>query len=240
MFLLENVKGIVSHNKGDTLNTIITSLIELGYNVHWKIISSLDFGLAQKRERWYCVGFLDNYDFTFPNPFRLKTPAIKDILEEVPTSQNLGLKNYELEMINYHFNSKEIRVKHDSSHCNPNSKKGRHGVYSFLKPDGSLRFHVGDPSKTQIQEMYYSSIETYSCTIIANRSPKLWDLKRKLSVRECARLQGFPDWYKFPCSDTQSFKQIGNSVSVPVVSEILKSMIRVEKEKRKNLTLFEV
>lgn len=240
MFLLENVKGIVSHNKGDTLNTIVDSLDKLGYKVHWKVISSLDFGLPQKRERWYCVGFLNDYDYNFPSPKISKTPIIKDILEDTPTSLNLSLKDYELDMINYHFSSEEIRVKHDGSHYNPNSKKGKHGVYSFLKPDGSLRFHVGDRSKTQIQEMYYSSIKTYSCTIIANRSPKLWDLKRKLSVRECARLQGFPDWYEFPCSDSQSFKQLGNSVSIPVISEILRSMITTEKKKVKNLTLFNV
>ena len=128
-------------------------------------------------------------------------------------------------MINNHFNSNEVRVKHDNSRFSKDSKKGKHGVYSFLKPDGSLRFHIGDKSKTQIQEMYYSSVNTYSSTIIANRSPKLWDIKRKLSVRECARLQGFPEYFKFPCSDTQSYKQLGNSVSVPVVHDLIKSML---------------
>lgn len=225
MFLLENVKGLVSHNKGDTLKVILKALSSLDYDVHWKVISSLNFGLPQKRERWYCVGFNKKVNYEFPKIKLNDTPKIKDVLEKTPSSINLKLKDHEIHMINNHFNSNEVRVKHDNSRFSKDSKKGKHGVYSFLKPDGSLRFHIGDKSKTQIQEMYYSSVNTYSSTIIANRSPKLWDIKRKLSVRECARLQGFPEYFKFPCSDTQSYKQLGNSVSVPVVQELIKSML---------------
>lgn len=57
MIFLENVKGLVSHQKGDTLKAILNNLKQLGYDTHWKVLSSLDFGLPQKRERWYCVAF---------------------------------------------------------------------------------------------------------------------------------------------------------------------------------------
>ena len=61
---------------------------------------------------------------------------------------------------------------------------------------------------------------TNASTIIANRTPKLWDIERKLSIRESARLQGFPDNFRVPVSDAQGYKQFGNSVSVPVLEEI--------------------
>lgn len=99
-------------------------------------------------------------------------------------------------------------------------------MYSFQKPDGSLRFHVGDPSKTQIQEAFYSCLDTYASTIIANRTPKLWDIRRKLSVLESKRLQGFPDDFIFPVSDAQAYKQLGNSVSVPIIRMIMENMIK--------------
>ena len=69
-----------------------------------------------------------------------------------------------------------------------------------------------------------SDISSYASTIIANRTPKLWDIERKLSVREAARLQGFPDEFKIPVSNAQAYKQFGNSVSVPVLIEIVKQI----------------
>jgi DNA (cytosine-5)-methyltransferase 1 len=99
-------------------------------------------------------------------------------------------------------------------------------VYSFQKADGSLRFHVGDPAKTQIQEAFYSCLDSYASTIIANRTPKLWDIERKLSIRESARLQGFPDDFIIPVSDAQGYKQFGNSVSVPVLTEIARNLTK--------------
>ncbi|WP_179319971.1 DNA (cytosine-5-)-methyltransferase [Winogradskyella helgolandensis] len=224
MFLLENVKGLKSHNGGETLKVIENSLIDLGYDIHWKILNSHDFGVPQKRERWYCVGFDKTIDFKFPVGNK-KGSTLREIIDVNINDESLNITDFELERIKYHFNNaEEIRVKHDSSKYNPNTKKGKHGVFSFQKPDGSLRFHVGDRSKTQIQEAFYSCLDTYACTIIANRVPKLWDIGRKLSVKEAARIQGFPDDFKFPVSNAQAYKQLGNAVVVTVVQEILKTM----------------
>lgn len=89
-----------------------------------------------------------------------------------------------------------------------------------------MRFHVGDFAKTQIQEAFYASLNTYSPTIIANRVPKLWDIGRKLSVLESLRLQGFDDDFKFNVSNAQAYKQLGNSVTVPVIQAILKIFLK--------------
>lgn len=226
IFLLENVKGLKSHDGGKTLTIIEKSLTELGYNIHWSVLNSYDFGLPQYRERWYCVGFKDKVDFKFPvgNKRGVKLRSIID-----PHSNNdprLRLSEFETERINYHFKSTLKRVQHDNSKYQLKTKKGRHGVFSFQKPDGALRFHIGDGAKTQIQEAFYTCCETYAPTIIANRVPKLWDLNRKLSVLEAQRLQGFPDNFRFSVSDNQAYKQLGNSVAIPVLKAIFDEMVK--------------
>lgn len=220
-FFLENVKGIVSHENGKTIETIRSILTdELGYDIHEQVLCSLDFGLPQKRERWYCVGFKKKTDFEFPKGTK-PGATLRNIIDLDNDDPSLKLPQFELDRIKYHFeHSSEVRVQHDNSKYAPNTKKGKYGIYSFQKPDGSLRFHVGDRAKTQIQEAFYSCLDSYASTIIANRTPKLWDIERKLSIRESARLQGFPDDFKVPVSDAQGYKQFGNSVSVPVLEEI--------------------
>lgn len=230
MFFLENVKGLVSHKGGKTVSIILDILEnELGYHVFSTVLSSLDFGLPQKRERWYCVGFRNDLqvDFSFPKPLAKKA-VLRDIVDIDNNDPSLRLTQFELNRIKYHFEhaGKETRVKHDNSKYKPNTKKGKYGIYSFQKQDGSLRFHVGDRAKTQIQEAFYSCLDTYASTIIANRTPKLWDLGRKLSVRESLRLQGFPESFVFPVSNAQAFKQLGNSVSIPVLKAIAKQMLK--------------
>lgn len=232
MFFLENVKGLVSHNKGKTLRVILENLKELGYDVHWKVLSSLDFGVPQKRERWYCVGFDKKVDFEFPKPLE-KTPTLRDIVDTNDNNPSLKLTKFEMDRIKYHFAhcKEQERVQHDNSKYAPNTKKGKYGIFSYQKPDGSLRFHVGDVAKTQIQEAFYACLDTYAPTIIAGRTPKMWDLGRKLSVLEAKRLQGFPDDYVFTVSDNQAYKQLGNSVSVPVIEAIVRNMIEAYNKK---------
>lgn len=235
MVFLENVKGLVSHKNGETLATVIDNLKKLGYYPHWQVLSSLDYGLPQKRERWYCVAFRENVPFEFPKPLG-GHPTLRDIVDLDDHSPQLAISKFELDRIDYHFDHcKETeRVQHSNAKYAPNTKKGKYGVFSFQKPDGSLRFHVGDPAKTQIQEAFYSCLDTYASTIIANRTPKLWDIRRKLSVLEAKRLQGFPDDFIMPVSDAQAYKQLGNSVSVPIIKLIMKNMIDTyEKEIKK-------
>lgn len=226
MLFLENVKGLVSHKEGRTLKTIEDNLKKLGYYPHWKVLSSLDFGLPQKRERWYCVAFREDIPFEFPKPLG-GNPILRDIIDLSDDNPKLRLSDFELQRIDYHFAHchEQERVQHSNEKYKPNTKKGKYGVFSFQKSDGSLRFHVGDAAKTQIQEAFYSCLDTYASTIIANRTPKLWDIRRKLSVLESKRLQGFPDDFIIPVSDAQAYKQLGNSVSVPIIKMIMNNMI---------------
>ena len=200
---------------------------ELGYDVHWNVLSSLDYGLPQKRERWYCVGFDRPTAFCWPDKVK-GNPTLRDIIDLSDDNKSLKLTKFEMDRIEYHFAhcKQQERVQHDNSKYKPNTKKGRYGIFSFQKPDGSLRFHVGDVAKTQIQEAFYACLDTYAPTIIAGRTPKLWDIGRKLSILEAKRLQGFPDDFVMPVSDVQAYKQLGNSVSVPIIKKIMRNMIK--------------
>ena len=225
MFLLENVKGLKSHKQGETMNTIIDVLENLGYTVYWTILNSHDFGVPQERQRWYCVGFDKKIKFEFPHGTK-KDTVLRDIIDMDCADEKLKLTDFEINRIRHHFSSNDVRVKHDNSKYEPNTKKGKYGIYSFQKPDGTLRFHVGDTAKTQIQEAYYCCLDSTAPAIIANRAPKLWDIERYMSVNECRKLQGFPDWFEFNVSDHQAKKQLGNSIAVPVVNEIVKNMLK--------------
>lgn len=224
MFLLENVKGLKSHNKGETLRTIEETLQKLGYTIYWDILDSHNFGVPQYRQRWFCVGFNKEIHFEFPKGDKPGT-VLRDIVDLNNNDESLVLTKFESDRIDFHFQSSDIRVKHDNSKYAPDTKKGKHGVYSYLKPDNTLRFHIGDFAKTQIQEAYYSSLDSVAPAIIATREPKLWDLKRRLSLEECKKLQGFPDWFEFNVSPAQGKKQLGNAVTVPVIKAIAEQMI---------------
>lgn len=238
MFILENVKGLKSHNKGETLKIIEETLTKLGYDIHWKILDSYDFGVPQYRERWFCVGFNKKVDFKFPEGGKSGS-KLADIVDVNNDDPSLKLTDFEIQRIIHHFSSSDIRVQHDNSKYAPHTKKGKYGVYSYLKPDKTLRFHIGDVAKTQIQEAYYSSLESVAPAIIATREPKLWDLRRKLSVDECRKLQGFPDWFEFNVSNAQAKKQLGNAVTVPVIREIVKSMFEQYEKADSNFNTIE-
>lgn len=229
--LLENVKGFKSHDKGNTMYIALNALQEAGYYPYWTILNSYDFGVPQFRERWYCIAIrkdIDTGEFNFPNNKDRKT-TLRNIIDLDLNDKSLNLTKFELDRIKFHFDHymNTERVEHDNSMYAPNTKKGKYGVFSFLKKDGSLRFHVGDFAKTQIQEAFYACLDTYSPTIIANRVPKLWDIQRKLSVRESARLQGFPENFEFNVSNAQAYKQLGNSVTVSVINAIIKNLVEM-------------
>ena len=100
MVFLENVKGLKSHEGGKTLDIILDKLKQLGYFPHWKILSSLDYGLPQKRERWYCVAFREDVDFSFPLPLGTN-PVLRDIVNVDDDNPSLKFSKFELDIIYY-------------------------------------------------------------------------------------------------------------------------------------------
>ena len=203
---LENVKGLKSHNKGNTYKIIQNTLEEMGYNVYSQVLNAKDFGVPQNRERIYIIAFLDNVDFSFPKPSFEKI-KVGDILE------NKVLEKY---TISDRLWAGHLRRKKE------HIEKGNGFGYSLFN-----------------NESLYTS--TISARYYKDGSEILIEQKgknpRKITPREAARLQGFPDNFKIPVSDTQAYKQFGNSVCVPVIKSLSKQIkLSLEKPRKKHKT----
>ena len=209
-FLLENVKGLVMHRGGRTLATILGVLDDLGYSVKFQVLNSKNFGVPQNRERIYIVGFKgSNEDFSFPQTNRRK--PLKKILETAPVSPKYYLSQRYYETLK----------KHKERHRG----KGNGYGYMLLEPEGSANAIVvggmGRERNLVVDERVKKHAEYKTYPKEVNR-----DWVRSLTPREWARLQGYPDTFKFPVSDTQAYKQLGNSVTVPVINALAKKIIR--------------
>lgn len=199
-FLLENVKNLKTHDGGNTFKVIKDTLKELGYHIKYKVLNSMEYGnVPQNRERIYIVGFKDKNridKFEFPEPIKLSN-TIKDILDDEVEEK-------------YYYNGKPL--------------------YDKLKDDVKDQYRVYQWRRQYVRE----NKKGVSPTLTANMGmgghnvPIIYDGKgiRKLTPRECARIQGFKDSFILPkIADSALYKQIGNSVSVPVLERIAHQML---------------
>lgn len=196
-FLLENVKQLKGHNKGETFKIIIDHLTNAGYKVFYEILKARDFGVPQNRERIYIVGFLDHsVNFEFPKPTNLPT-RVGDILDDV-VDEKYTISD---KLWSGHKRRKEL-----------NKLNGKGFGYSLFNKESKYT--------NTISARYYKD----GSEILIEQEGKN---PRKLTPREAARLQGFPEDYIIPVSDAQAYKQFGNSVCVPVVKAIAMEMKKV-------------
>lgn len=203
-FMLENVKNLVGHDKGNTFKVIMSILKELDYNVVYKVIDA-KYYVPQHRERTYIVGFDKHIvpeDFIFQFPEREKTmkqeemPKLKNILEkEVDPKYTLTDRLWEY--------LQKYAAKHKAA--------GNGFGFGIADPEGHTR---------TLSARYYKD---GSEILIAQKGKN----PRRLTPRECARLMGFPDEFQIPVSDTQAYRQFGNSIVMPVVTDIAKRVISV-------------
>ncbi|WLP85667.1 DNA cytosine methyltransferase [Mycoplasma seminis] len=196
-FLLENVKGLINHDKGKTFEFILTTLQdELNYKVFYKVLNAKDFGVPQNRERIIIVGFKNHdIDFVFPTPFETKT-CLGDILEkDVDEKYTLSDKLWQ-----GHQRRKQM---HQS--------KGNGFGYSLY--DKNSRY------TSTISARYYKD----GSEILIRQEGKN---PRKLTPREAARLQGFDDDFIIGVSDTQAYKQFGNSVPTKMIEAVAENMLQ--------------
>lgn len=197
-FLLENVKQLKGHDKGRTFRVIMEHLHALGYYAEAKVLRAADFGVPQIRERIYIVGFDKQYyklsdDFSFHFPDPIKAETkVGDILEE-----NVDSK-YTI--------SNRLWEGHQRRKIE-NKKAGKGFGYSM--------FNEESPYTSTLSARYYKD----GSEILIEQNGKN---PRKLTPRECARLQGFPDDFIITVSDAQAYKQFGNSVAVPVIRKLQK------------------
>lgn len=190
-FVLENVKQLVSHNQGKTFQRILKTLENLGYQIDYKILNALDFGLPQKRERVFIVGFRE------PKPFawNLQKTFMKPLREVLETEVSA---NY--------FASEKIKQNRLRSIEN-----------KIIKDDLTI-WHENKGGNI--------SPLPYSCALRSGASYNylLVNGKRRLTEREMLRLQGFPEDYKIVVGYQAMRKLAGNTVAIPCVEAVLKSV----------------
>ena len=217
VFLLENVKNLVNHDHGRTFLTIHHILKnELGYHITWKVIDAKHW-VPQHRERIFIVGFKDSTNFTFDNmviPDLLHGPKLNSILHPENGSEKPEPPFTYGPMAKV--NEKYTLTDHLWTYLRNYAEKHRQKGNGF----GFGLFGHNDISRTLSARYYKDGSEIL---INKNNSPP-----RRLTPRECARLMGFDTGDKLPMripvSDTQAYKQFGNSVVVPVVSAVARHM----------------
>ena len=216
----ENVKGLAIHNKGKTLDVINQAFERLGYSVYYKILNSKNFGVPQNRERIYIVAFRNDINseaFAFPEG-KDNTKCISDILDSAPIPTKYYLSDVYVETLKKH------RLRHES--------RGNGFGYEIRPLDGIAGAIVcggmGRERNLIIDHRPHSMKPTTHIKGNINSE----DI-RKMTPREWARLQGFPDDFKFVLADTHLYKQFGNSVTVPVIKEIAVQIREVLNDKKK-------
>ena len=197
-FMLENVKNLCSHDKGRTFMIIQEALEELNYKIFYKIVDGQGY-VPQHRERIVIVGFdMMRYNNDIDFAFNLK-----------PIDKPLKLKDILEPEVDSKYTLSDKLWTYLQNYAVKHKQAGNGFGFGIAPLDGVTR---------TMSARYYKD----GSEILIEQDGKN---PRRLTPRECARLQGFPDSFKIPVSDTQAYKQFGNSVVVPLMSEIAKLIV---------------
>ncbi len=210
----ENVKGLTIHDKGRTFEIITETLKQIGYKPFEQILNSRDFGVPQNRERIYIVAFRNDIapeKFIFPTPVD-SSKRIRDIIEERPVAAKYYLSDVYMETLKRH------KARHEA--------KGHGFGYEIRDWDDVAGAIVcGGMGRERNLIIDKRQTDLTPTTHIKGEINK--DGVRKMTPREWARLQGFPDDFELVLADVHLYKQFGNSVTVPVIEAIAKKVKEV-------------
>lgn len=220
VFIYENVRGLLNHDKGKTFETVLNTFEDLGYKYYYQIMNAKDYGIPQSRSRIFIIGFKNhNIDFHFPEKKKLTT-TMANYLEEDYLS--LSQKSYK--------NMNFLRIKNKSPGYLPGKSLDKYCLsekmiqYIMKEKSGNatLKPTINDlVAKTLVatmHKMHKASFDNYVNTT-NNRI-------RRLTPREALRLMGFCDSFKQIVSDVQMYKQAGNSIVVDVLMVIIEEIIK--------------
>lgn len=209
-FFLENVKGLMIHKGGKTLETILEHLDKVGYNVvPPQTVNAMDFGVPQHRERVYIIGFrkdlnIDIKKFKYPEPQTTgdKRPRFRDVMEDREVSVKYYLSTVYVETL----------IRHKARH-----EAAGHGFgYKIIDLDGVANAIVVGGMGRECNLIIDKRLTNF--TPITNIKGEVnREGIRKMTPREWARLQGFPENFKIVVADASAYKQFGNSVAIPAI-----------------------
>lgn len=209
---MENVRNFETHDNGNTLEVVKNTMLELGYSFSYKVLNASDYNIPQKRERIYMVCFRNDMridSFEFPKKIKLEKNVIDLLENDIPNDSQL-------------FKSKYVPIIQKEDDYKRSNKTVRLGIVN----KGGQGDRIYSPYGIAIT-LSANGGGVFSKTggyLINGRA-------RKLSVRECARIMGFPDTYKICNSQAQAYKQFGNSVVVDVLQYIV---LEISKALNKN------
>lgn len=212
MFLVENVRGLTTMDHGRTLQTMIDVFENFGYHTTYKVLNAWDYGVAEKRQRMILIGIRNdlNIKYKFPKPHTYK-PVLRDVLQNVPDSPGIKYSKKKYDVLKLvpaggYWRDLPEEIAKDYMGKSWNSGGGRTGM--------ARRFSWDEPSLTLTTSP--SQKQTERC------HP---EETRPFTTREYARIQSFPDSWKFAGGVTSIYKQIGNAVAVNMAKDVGKSII---------------
>ena len=245
IFIFENVKGLLTVDKGETFkNIILPRFNELGYTLFYETLNSKDFGIPQHRERLFVIGFKDKRtDFEFPKPFDLKLKVKDLLLDNADEKYYLGEKGINFVTSLKQQKMSSTQINGDIALCQrANQQFNWHGdfitdpykpveqkyflseaVKRYVLAEGTKNFKSKPKTDLEVARPLLSSMGSMHRAGVDNYYT-YEDRIRKLAPRECLRLMGFSDNFKIVVSDTQMYKQAGNSMVVDVIMHLIKSV----------------
>lgn len=228
LLLLENVKGLLSHDDGRTFRTIVGTLTELGYDLQWQVLNSKNHGVPQNRERVLIVGHLRGTPRPEIFPIEEASRATHQRHKSADSSREVA------QTIRHRYGNgtgSHIQQLNNPRHSN-NRLYGTDGIGPTINTmQGGNRQPkiIARNQRNEIREMKISGALT------KDRSSKQFsylveDMQvRRLTPTECERLQGFPDGWTEGLSDTQRYKTLGNAVTVNVIRDVVERIIYSER-----------
>lgn len=211
-FIYENVQGLIKHDKGKTWEVVKRVFESLGYELHYQVLDAVNYGIPQKRRRIFVVGFKAGGEkFEFPKEKELKF-AMQDFLLENAPEGNVKAKDTGIEVVKQ---KGEVPDKYFlSEKILPGIMCEGTGGFS-MTPEIDLK--IARPLMSTMHKMHRAGEDNYVTT-----NGKI----RRLAPRECLRLMGFTDDFNIAVSDTQMYRQAGNSVVVDVLMGIIKEILK--------------
>nr|DAY17092.1 MAG TPA: Cytosine specific methyltransferase [Caudoviricetes sp.] len=226
---LENVKGLLNHDKGNTFKTIIGALDELGYDVEWQVLNSKNFGVPQNRERVFIVGYFrgerSGNVFPFGGKVENANPGLENEIKKFGTIQ----PNFNQSGIVYETDGIAPTIRaYQGGNLEPKIRVKEATKQGYAEAEVGDSINLSHPnSKTRrgrVGKQIANTLLTGESQGVVEPDFRI----RKLTPRECWRLQGFPDWAFDKAqevnSNSQLYKQAGNSVTVNVIEAIAKEL----------------
>lgn len=243
VFIFENVKGMLSHDKGKTWKVIKETFEnDCDYDVYYQVLNGKDYGVPQSRDRIYCIGFKKKTDFKYPAPIPLEKTVYDYLQKQFDKKYLLKQKgvNFITRSINYQ--KSYTQINGDILLCQKrNQQFNWHGDFVFhpkmIDDTNTPQTDENLFALKDYEESYFKDnhSERYAirpcgedCEIMEEVDTSMIDVQygrfRKLTPRECLRLMGFDDSFKIVCSDTETYKQAGNSIIVDVLMALMKQI----------------